>query len=1211
MLSNSISTPFSDLPARVPFQNRFFKKSMVKIGNNLLLFWFLLFGTCFSVHAIETAKDESTDTTVATQTFSFVDVYQIKLDLDIPGNVRIIALDSKKVEKDTISVTLEKQVLEQQAILSKSYLENISLFGEITDGTLQINSQLPVDLSKGKIEYQDTREIKEKLQLNYEIKTPPDVSVQLNVKNGDVYLHHIRGNIEVTTESGNVELDETLGTYQVHVKKGRINGKILLTPGQNEIKTDDGSINLTVLDDLAAPLDLTALGGKIELLLPTNYPADVELANEKQQYIMGIPAEIEENKGTINGGGPLLRLTATDTIQILKNPRINTSPQENNTDNSQELTAPSYVQPIPFTERSPTIDGNLTEKAWLDAIALTAFQNPIGTETAENPTDVSLMWDNENLYIGTRMYIEDSHIPRVSQTQLDSPIWEDECVEILIDMNPDTEDYLHLIVNPIGGFFDQQVQNVGYPHYRYAPKGVKREEFDDSAKPFKADSTWNSGAKVATKINTNYWSFEIAVPRKDEKKQKTDTWLLNIHRKSQYKKEYVDNLNTVLFQEFSYWLPLYDEEFQWWPHWKEAMGTLKLVKGQPSTSETYKVAEKYKITAIEIEGNTTIPTKIVLEQIPIDVGDTISNEQITKLIAELDHSDLFEEVQLKTVVAEIEGGNSPTSGLSDDTEVTLQINLTEALVQQAKDVSIIGNKNFPALFIKRWFDLLPGYISESNAILKQQMINDFYVNRGFPFVKVTHQFENEVLQYNINEGSLDEVRFTGNRRIQQSELSSALDMDTEGVYFHAMGRTKINNLQKKLSKDNDIFKSIRDWYVQREGGKNVLVVDIEETPFIKPGWYPILGYNRVHGLFLGVGGTLTTHYTGAEQLFGSISRGFSSKILNYSFGVEKSFFERYPLAIGVGLFKLTDMSTNAYRLHSTESNLSSALYGTAHDDFYQRQGEQIWIAQSYGTSSLVRLQFTQEDHENLTKSTDWSYFDRNLIKRGNARIDTGNLKAISIGYTFDTRDKKSTLKRQQDIGTHLLLLPNERTKRGWRGHVGFEKAGGVLGGKFNYNFYNIELVRYNQLYGPHQLNFRLSGDFSDSPLPRQQILFLGGSSNLRGYDSNKFAGDRRLLLNIEYRLFNEIRIDPSTDAYVGWTLTTFLDTGQTWWYGEKIFSDFSLNDFKTAIGFGSSFFVSPPGDLQPVSTSVEIAIPLSVEATLRTPRIIWRLERMF
>ena len=43
----------------------------------------------------------------------------------------------------------------------------------------------------------------------------------------------------------------------------------------------------------------------------------------------------------------------------------------------------------------------------------------------------------------------------------------------------------------------------------------------------------------------------------------------------------------------------------------------------------------------------------------------------------------------------------------------------------------------------------------------------------------------------------------------------------------------------------------------------------------------------------------------------------------------------------------------------------------------------------------------------------------------------------------------------------------------------------------------------------------------------------------------------------------------------------------------------------------ASFFVSPPGDLQPVSTSVEIAIPLSVEATLRKPRITWRLERMF
>jgi outer membrane protein assembly factor BamA len=1249
--SNTISYNFADLYSHTSNCLNIILRFLIKLKYILLLSCFLLFGTCLSAQPIKAAEDGIADTPNATffrqqpqsplptssQTFSFDDVYRLELNLDIPGNIKIIAIDSKEEDKDKISVTLEKRVREHNPLLTvftKTFLENISITGTKKDGTLQLNSLLPPEVSKAIFENRSESEIKEHLHLSYVINTPPDVSVQLKIKEGDVYIHHIRGKIEITNEMGRVHLDETLGNYHVEVKQGGIHGKILLAPGQSKIKTDNGSIDLTILDDLAAPLDLTALGGNIGLLLPSNYPADVKLNSEKLRYIINLPAEIDSNGGIINGGGPLLRLTATNTISVLPNPRLRSRSKNSESTESEDTFPSEFVQPIPQTLQPPTIDGNLSEKAWLNAAQLSAFQNPTGTETAENLTDVYLLWDAQNLYIGGRAHFANYQVPRISQTQHDSPMWEDDSVEILLDMNLETDGYPHLIINPISGTFDQWVQKVGFPNFRFAPPDVSREPIDKSIEKFKADSSWNSDAKVATQINANFWSFEVAFPRSSTGKKDKNTWLFNVHRKAQGKQGSAKDFKRAVHREYSYWLPIYDEEYPWWPHWKEGMGTLKLVKDQPSTSETFGISENFKVTAVEIDGNKTIPTEVVLHRIPITAGNTFTNEQLSRLIAELEYFDWFQEVQLKTTVLETNEAESPPISSSsaslrdvesespvnsktedftnsEPLEVTVQIVVTEAPVKFAKQIRIKGNRSFPALFIKNWFDLNANYLSVASLKLKGQMITDFYVNRGFAFAEVTHDFVNDTLQYNINEGSLDEIRFTGIRRISHNELTAALGLDTKDIYFHSLGQSKINELQKKLSKSNEAFKSIRDWHVQREGGKNILIVDIEEQPFIKPGWYPIVGFNRVHGVVLGAGGTLSTHFTGEEQLFGSISGGFASKILNYSLGAEKSFFRRFPLTMGIGLFKVTDSSSNAFRLLPYDSSLNAAVYGTTHDNYYQREGEQIWISQTFGTSSLLRLEFTQENHDNLFKSTDWSYFDRTLPKRDNARIDRGHLKMISLGYTFDTRDQKSRIKRPQYLGSYLLPWPNERTRRGWRGHFGAEMAGGFLGGEYKFNLYKFKLVRYTSLFGPHQLNFRLSGDFSNEPLPRQRILYLGGASTVRGYGFNTYAGDKRILLNIEYRFFEETRINTNMDAAFGWAFSAFFDTGQVWQFDENPLSDFSLSHLKTAIGVGMSFIVSPPGDFQPLSTAVEIAYPINVVSSLRKPRIIWRLERMF
>lgn len=1226
---------------------------MITPGNWQSIICLVLLGICASVQSINALNEVGIDTASSTilseqttkdqtqellespqptteNTFSYADIFKIELYSDIPGNIKILAIDNNIEVKDTISVKLEKQVLVENPLFTKEFLEKITLTSTQKDGVLQLNSQLPEDIPNQTNDEKSTSDLKKDLQLNYEIKTPPDIAVDLRVRVGDVYIHHLRGKIEITNELGNVHLDETTGNYQVETYSGRIHGQILLTPGQSEIKTQNGSIDLSLLDDLPAPLDITASGGNIKLLLPINYSADVELNSEKQQYLINLPSDIENNIGIINEGGPLLRLDATDAISILTNPRIRSKSNDANQGSDQELPASNIELHIPLTTEPPTIDGDLSERTWLYSNTLSAFQNPAGTETAENQTDMYMMYDADNFYIGARAFIQESQVPRVSQTQLDSPIWEDESIEILLDMDPKTEAYSHLIINPIGGVFDQLVTKVGFPNFRFAPSGVKREKSDSSVVQFKADSSWNSNAKVATKINANYWSLEVAIPRKTKKTDGTETWLLNVFRNSQLKKDVGNDISPVVHREYSYWLPVYDEEYPWWPHWKEGMGKLKLVAKHPLFPETFDTSDYFIVNTIEIEGNDTIPYDVLLGRIPIAIGATITNEQLSHLISHLENLDWFEKVELTTTIVEQEETEStPTNPSStskaDDTDtvkndsipkegllkVNVKISVTETKVQNLNKINIRGNRSFPALFIKRWFDLFPSYYAETNIHLKQQMIRDFYLNRGFSFANVTHEYTNDQLQYNISEGSIDEIRFTGNRRIPEAVLSAVLDVDSDGVYFHSLGQNKINNLQKELKKNNDAFKSVGDWQAQREGGKNVLIIDIIEHPLVKSGWFPIVGFNRVHGLVLGAGGNLSTHLLNEEHLFGSFSLGVSSHILNYQVGVENTFFTRFPLTIGVGSYKLTNKSINDFRLLPAEFSLSDSLYGTSVDHFFQSQGEHVWIAKKFGQSSQLRLELNYEHHDNLFKSTDWSYYNRSKVKLGNQRIDTGTQNIVSLRYTFDTRDHKSTLDGADNLASQMILRPNPQTRQGWRGNIGIEIVGGNLGGDWTYNTYQLELIRYTPLIGKHNLNVRILTDFSDGRLPTQHLLYLGGLPNLRGFRHNSFVGDRRFVLNLEHRYVDITYIEGFSDVSIGWALSTFLDAGQVWWYDENPFTNFSLNDFKLSAGIGISIFVRPPGVDLPLNSVFEFALPLNVESSARKLLILWRLEQMF
>ena len=1100
------------------------------------------------------------------QQISYDDVYGLELTLPFMGSVELNA-----TPKDNITVKLEKHGTGANEEVAQTYLDAVQLEISTKDDILLLNPRLPESPDS------DAR----LTRLDCFIETPPDLTLKIKTESGNIRIHGIRGSMALTTNVGNVHLDKATGAYQVSVQSGRIYGKILLTGGNNTFATRSGSIDLVILDEIAANMILETDDGAISLRLPESYPADLEIQIEKDDpraITIDLPVELETAyvgdvvQGWINGGGPLIKMSASQGITILPAQSVST---ESETDDSEveaddfyaedDLPPPLTVN-VPRASVQPIIDGNLFEKVWAKSAPLAPFSMADATTLPNEPTQAFLLWDEQYLYIGARIYDSQMKQVQITQTNPDSSVWLDDTLEILVDPNPATPTYHHLVINPIGTVFDQHIE-ANYP---------LDSDFETAYKRI-AEPDWDSRAQVKTQITPTFWSVEVALPRDVLESSSLKNWRFNLHRKIQG--------SSSKATEYSYWSPTYDELQPWWPHWSDRMGIIRLAEKENSEStQGFEFAEQFSIAAIEVEGNSEIPTSELLEKIPFQPGDIISVEELSWLSREFEALDWFSDVRIGTsdvIEEEVveEGDESPPIPTF---KVNLRIYVTEAPTSRFIGINIHRNRYFISPFLRAAFGLKQGRASIEELNTKCQLIENLYRHHGYDLAQVTHQFSGTHLLIDIDEGHLDDIRFSGNHRITRTELTDALGFKQGDAYSKQIGTKHLNQMRAKLNRNSLYFKSIKSWGVKREGDRNVLSIEIEERSRLKVNWLPIFDFNRVHGLILGGGAGISTREADA-QIYGGISNGLSSKIWNYQLGAEKTLFD--ALTIGGRVYQQTD--ANRYAGWSEGGEFLGAFFlGSTSLDYYQRKGYRAQVKGKLTRSMDITLEVTDEDHEILFKSTDWSLFNKDVLKRGNLRINEGHFRSVTVGYNFNSLKDSAPIRSGFSLpGTRQTQ--NYRAKHGWRGNFSVEYADKRLDSAFDFNLYHLTIVRYNQLRSNHNLDFRLEGAFSDGPLPRQRLLYLGGVGTLHGYDFKEFIGDNTLLFNVEYRIhFGKIRYLDESEGPVG-AVTAFLDTGGAWFHDE----DPNFDRFNASVGVGVSLFIGDPSFV----LGIEIARALQQE----------------
>ena len=146
------------------------------------------------------------------------------------------------------------------------------------------------------------------------------------------------------------------------------------------------------------------------------------------------------------------------------------------------------------------------------------------------------------------------------------------------------------------------------------------------------------------------------------------------------------------------------------------MGVIRLAEKENSESaQGFEFVEQFSLAAIEVEGNSDIPTSELLEKIPFQPGDIISVDELSWLNREFEALDWFSDVRVETsdAIAEVvveEGDEPPPSPIF---KVNLRIHVTEAPTgpDSSEHLNIHRNRYFISPFLRTAFGLKRGRAS--------------------------------------------------------------------------------------------------------------------------------------------------------------------------------------------------------------------------------------------------------------------------------------------------------------------------------------------------------------------------------------------------------------------------------------------------------------------------------------------------------------------
>ncbi len=277
------------------------------------------------------------------------------------------------------------------------------------------------------------------------------------------------------------------------------------------------------------------------------------------------------------------------------------------------------------------------------------------------------------------------------------------------------------------------------------------------------------------------------------------------------------------------------------------------------------------------------------------------------------------------------------------------------------------------------------------------------------------------------------------------------------------------------------------------------------------GFEDVLRYNRVHGLYLGLG----TRFRPDTVFEIESGIGYGTADRKFYGWLRPSFFidQKQRWSLDASVYNLLERRDNPNIVRGTLITATSLLFGTDYGDYYYRKGGEVGINYSWGQfvfiradvwqrPSTVRLFVRSEDHSSASSHNVWSLFQPQQPERLNPSIMPGTLR--SIGALL--RLNYSPVRMISRTGLSLMVEHSDPE---------------VLPSAFNYTILQAEgMLRFKPL-SVWTTDLVATLGWSDGAVPPQRfgslessVSGLAVSGAFRGMRVKEFYGDRYATLSL-------------------------------------------------------------------------------------------------
>jgi outer membrane protein insertion porin family len=523
-----------------------------------------------------------------------------------------------------------------------------------------------------------------------------------------------------------------------------------------------------------------------------------------------------------------------------------------------------------------------------------------------------------------------------------------------------------------------------------------------------------------------------------------------------------------------------------------------------------------RITAIVVQGNENIDTKLIVSQISSNIGDLFSKDSVQSDMAAIFDLGYFQDVQVKLevfrdgykVVFEVLENNFIKEITIEDSTILEQEEIEEVMVLKRGQI-------FSQKILQNDLDRISQLYSDKGLILAN--VNEINFNQ-----------ETGVLLISLAEGIVEEVKITGNEKTVDKVIRREIEIEPGDLF-------DFDKVKKSMQEIYNLG-FFEDVTMRLEPGTGeeqiVLIIEVVEknTGVLGGGG----GYSSGEGLFAYASIKEANLFGRGQSIEAKLEVGTRT---TYSLSFYEPWLANTPTFLGI----------EAYDIFAAKKE---EINGIDSEYEIERLGGKLSFGRTFKDNFKIGLELKTED-------ATYDLISGQLPDD----IQEGITNSIRPILVYDTRDDR--------------FNPTE----GWFITGSIQNAGGFLGGDYNYRKYDLDLRTYmsTNVFDEDKQNdskltstindgvlaLRAVGGFGDRELPSFAKYEIGGLGTVRGYDYKEFSGDISLVFNAEFRF-------PLADNLQG---VVFADLGNAWDFGDTI----AITDLKFGKGFGIRFdtFIGP------------------------------------